>query len=217
VIAPSEKHLEDWIVANPDKVYARLDDPNEYWDGTVDFISRIVKRQCNLPSGRCDLIALATGMRDYSLAAIELKRDALDTKTVAQCLRYIRDLKEIFLKVRYPGLSNIPHAEPVLHYAKHDMCDNLLANNSEISGLIIGYDVPDENLLVACECADIQVLTYDYSEGDYSFDLYGTGDYIARAEVYENFAYGAIGDAMRSVIKNRYEREQFARRREEQS
>lgn len=74
-IAPSEKHLEDWIV---DTGYFTLPQAK-------------ILRQYQLPSGIIDLIYLDGN----GLQLIELKKGRIDSKALMQTARYLRDLNGI--------------------------------------------------------------------------------------------------------------------------
>ncbi len=50
--APSEKHLEDWIVNKP-HLFAWLTAKTEEW---IPIADTIIARQCSLPTGIPDLI-----------------------------------------------------------------------------------------------------------------------------------------------------------------
>src|SRR5690554_595983 len=129
-LAPSEKHLEDWIVANPEKVL-----PNSKWSlrdyATESAIGTILARQPRLPSGRPDLIT-----RTYhSIQVVEIKRGPIQSETITQCLRYMHDIQHIAMTVEIANIGN-----PAFKYAKD--------YDAIASGIVIGSDLPDENLLI---------------------------------------------------------------------
>lgn len=206
MIAPSEKHLEDWIVDNSQLVREETGESCDYWDGYTNFIHRIVNRQVRLPSGRADLIAITCGYTDISVAPVEIKKGAIDSKTVAQCLRYMRDLREIFLRVRHPGIDSEIYTG--YEYRPHGIAEQLLGYAPEIAGMVIGHSVSDNNLLVACEASGIAVLTYEFDGTGYEFTSHSDANHIGNQDHYSNFAYGAVGDAIREVMKSRFEDEQ---------
>ena len=84
-----ERHLEDWISA----------DPALLQEGLV-----VVGRQIQLECGRLDLLALDPQGR---WAVIEIKRGALDRKTVAQVVDYAACLAELY-RIRVSMFSKTP-------------------------------------------------------------------------------------------------------------
>lgn len=207
MIAPSRKHLEDWIVDNHDFVYY-MDIIEE--DGKPcavhPLVKKVIKRKTKLPSGFCDLVTIVEGYGGVSVAATKLEWDSIDHHTVTQCLCSMRDLRETFVNVRHPGIDSPLYMG--LNYRSPGLCDQVVGNEPEVTGLIVGYKLSDQNLIAACEAADIVLLTYEYTKSGYNFDRLSDVDYKGRAEIYRNFAYGAIGEAMREIVKDRYEREQ---------
>ncbi len=75
--APSEKHLEDWIVDNY---------PSAFPHG-----GHIVGRQLATPAGRIDILSFGTHFVDV----IELKRGPIDGAALFQVLRYMRVLTSV--------------------------------------------------------------------------------------------------------------------------
>ncbi len=202
--APSEKHLEDWIYDNPQKVCAVIDEPNEHWDGNIYYIRQIVGRQIELPSGKCDLLVLATGEEDLSLCAVEIKRDSIDSRAIAQCLRYMRDLKEVLYWMTVPLDETV---ERLPSYSKRGIFDYLHGYGPEITGMLIGHGIEDENLLIACKAASIKVLSYDYRNKSYTFESISPAYNPDDVDIYHNLAKGVIGDAIREVVKNRVQQD----------
>lgn len=100
-LAPSEKHLEDWIVANFNDFKQQVNTGFRY----------IIARQPEFPCGKPDLIVAARGQ----LFVVELKLGVIDEKAVAQCLRYrgaLYDLHE-HLEHRYWDEVDNPHNHSV--------------------------------------------------------------------------------------------------------
>lgn len=138
--APSEKHLEDWIVANPDVL--------TFYEGLP---VQIIGRQVNLPSGRADIIARC----GINLLVVELKKGEVDQATVVQVMRYMHDLKHIwYMATEYlpSGFSERGHTNEIL-----------------VTGVVVGCAVA-ENTVKSAESVDITVLTYDFDGETYVFE-----------------------------------------------
>lgn len=195
-LAPTEKHLEDWICTTPHFI-------------KYGAIERIVARQVVFPSGRCDVIAIVPISHERtavpcmtSLSVIEIKKGAIDSRTLAQCLRYMRDLKEIYMHVRFPAFTE----DQNIYDGYVDGCIFTEASGipSEISGMIIGHSCPDPSILVACEAAGIQVYFYKYEDGFYEFESHFPENMGQRHEWYSQMAYAPLGQAMHDVIQRRF-------------
>jgi hypothetical protein len=192
--APSEKHLEDWIVVNAD-----------YMINEIGLYDKIIGRQVQLPAGICDLITTETMYGVMSVSVVEIKKDAVDSKALAQCLRYMRDLGQIFCDTKYP----ISDTDDFMrwNYTPVGTCEMAVGHPREVVGTLLGYDVPDKNILIACEAIGVRVMTYDFDGTDYDFNFHHANEPMARYEMFRDFSRGAVGDAMRDVIKNRFMRE----------
>lgn len=204
-LAPSEKHLEDWIVANCQFVGDSGEYDEEDWlddcphlpDGSIitTGLDRVIARQLTLPSGICDLIALATNFYyNPTLAVVELKKGVIDTLAFTQCLRYMRDLNEIFF-------YTMVERDLYKSYRPMSKFDFSLGATPEISGILIGHSVQDNNLLIACEAAGIQVYTYEYRDGFYFFQSQWVNAVDGLIEIHRDFSRGALGDAMEEIIR----------------
>lgn len=193
--APSEKHLEDWIVANPkwfgDR-WDRFDDPygftdNFIWIDDNNFIwpilSKVISRQPRFPTGIPDLI----GLMDDRIAVIELKKGIIDSKVIAQCLRYMSALK----KIQHWTYTNRGHG---IDWRTLDPD----ADNEIVSGLIVGHTIKDENLQVVAKHSSIQLYTYDYVEDQnlYTFHHQNFIEPVENDLEYIDWANGAVGDAI---------------------
>lgn len=194
MIAPSETHLEDWIVGNLPLFgsYYEFDEAS----GISQFVRRLIARQLRLPSGRADLVGL-THIALPSVTIIEIKRDEINEKTVAQCLRYMRDLQDIFFHTQHEwsmGRADRAYDAESVVYCRNGWLP-------EISGMVVGHRLANENVAIACEACGILPVVYDFNDGGYTF---------AREEVnhapiaicYE-FSMGAVGDAIREVLQTR--------------
>lgn len=179
MIAPSERHLEDWLVNNPQKIF----DFSDEHPSSLQWVAR----QLNLPSGRADLIGYEGG---GDLAVFELKKGAIDSDTLAQCLRYMRDIDKIgeFALAQIRNLVETPeleYADPV------------------VSGVIVGHGIKDRNLLTAAFHARISVFSYNYHpENDsYSFtQLFADGH---RWETYYEYSLGILGQYIQVAYRDR--------------
>lgn len=194
--APSEKHLEDWIVAN----YGLVSYEDDFGDGPLDIglIGPVIARQVRLPAGRADLVTYGSDDRAPNVAVVELKQGVIKSDTVAQCLRYMRDLHEIFYWLE-PG--SVPAS-----YEKHGLADQISGYEPEVSGIVIGHSLSDSNLLIACEAAHIRVVLYDFDGEQYSFEQASESvqlpSYHERYLVYQEFGFGAIGEAFRTIMRH---------------
>lgn len=168
MLAPSEKHLEDWIVSRSGCIVPC--DPDRY---------QVIARQVRLPSGIADLIVFDGN----SLWIYELKKDLIDAKALAQILRYRADLMRIWRKACKPLVSNFE-----LSYALFPFC---------INALLIGHSTY-EDILFSAAGAYISVYLYDYADGGYRCQY--TDVENMPEPVAEQFAYGAIGEAMRGSL-----------------
>lgn len=215
-IAPSEKHLEDWIVANPQRFGQLINDdlvPREYWpedaliiDGEYylsDFFNQIVARQLPLPSGRPDLICHV----EQRLTVVELKKGLITYDVIGQCIRYMHDLtlmyEQIYTDIEYSGDAGKFYrydrrTHPGISYDHY---------TKEVSGMVVGCGIQDKNLVFVAEASGIQVVTYKYADGLYWFDVWDTHDGNVDLKKYLPYINGALGNAMRLVMIERAKEE----------
>ena len=149
MIAPSEKHLEDWIVANAM--------PEFY--SPHPFYKTLVARQLPLIHGITDLIYT----NDTNIYIVELKKGRLDADALTQVLRYKGDLKRMwdyYMDTRPPI------------YEKHWLHNVETGyGNCPIGTVLVGHSI-DDKTMSACEGADTTVWLYEYMDtGEYDFDL----------------------------------------------
>jgi hypothetical protein len=124
--APSEKHLEDYLVS--------------VWD------TDIIQRQAKLPHGIADLI-LRFG---HFLAVAELKKGPIEAEAVIQLLRYMSDMRRIFNYTRYrwyterkqfyKGRSNIGNSGPeelLGVIIGHELPDHKVMHVCEMSQILV--------------------------------------------------------------------------------
>lgn len=168
--APSEKHLEDWVVNNPDVVIGQE-------EGYRMF------RQYGLPSGITDLIFYG-GSRPIVL--VELKKDEINAKTLAQALRYMRDLKEI--------------AKIALGIIRHPLHPEGRFYDPKIHGVLIGSSIKDENLLIAAEAGDIEVMTYEYDSESDTYEFTDHSTQHVPLDIRLSYAEGPLGTAIQDAF-----------------
>lgn len=191
--APSEKHLEDWIVANPEKVYYQEEPYEDKWDGKMPLFGTLIARQAKLPSGICDLIA--TDMQDgyYVIYAIELKKGAIDSDTICQCLRYIHDLKDL---VQHTKMHTGGKA---FQYSVHHF--------PEVRGIVVGHWLKDANVPLFADAANILPVTYEYDldAEEYVFTAHGIPVRPNHHDPMIEYSYGIIGQSIKQIVHARIE------------
>lgn len=178
-IAPTEKHIEDWIV----------DNLNDFKNQTSLPIHRIVSRQSVMPSGIADLIV----MMPLSLTVIEIKKERIDSKAVSQLLRYISDISKLH-EVIYQQVKN--ESDPLAHG------DNISRDHgcgrSGIHGILIGNSI-DLQTLLHCQNRNIEYIEYSWVNGCYEFqrDPYYTEEY---SDIYFDYELvSAVKELMRHL------------------
>lgn len=178
MIAPSEKHLEDWIVANCKQVY-----PN-YWslDRNVysPMIERVIKRQPRLPNGRPDLLVWSGN----SVAVVELKKGPIKPEDIMQCLRYMHDVQDI-------GFQK--HVDTVNGTDVRVRIPSI--QDGAIIGYVVGHQSPNDNLMLACIELKVTPIIYDFDGEMYHFSLPVLPQDASR-EVIQDWTHGAVGDAI---------------------
>lgn len=218
--APSEKHLEDWIVNNL-PYFGEQSEPDYFPDYYLEglprvgnevvfpFIVRIIKRQMRFPFGIADLIARVSN----GIAAVEIKKGLITADTVIQCLRYMHELRNIwnanffYVCSQFDGEARNHYLYPL----QHDPFVSSYPSN-EISGMVVGHGVADSNLLLVCNVCQIQVVTYKYDGNGYIFTHEQFSSY-EEDQSYNDYVIGALGEAMREIM---VERAAQAKRRSEQ-
>lgn len=138
--APSEKHLEDYIIEN----FTEFGDTSGVY---FDFVSRQVK----LPSGKCDLVGIGCDPNSaplYSVCIAELKKGHIDESAAMQLLRYMSDVKSIW----HYCLDGIPY----INNPAYDF-----AQGCTFEGVLIGHSVSDK-VIAACGAINVNVVLYDF-------------------------------------------------------
>ena len=191
--APSEKHLEDWIVANPEK-FGVLGDYRYF--SLAEFI---IKRQSRLPHGIPDLIVKSPY---HSITVVELKRDSINSDTVAQCLRYMCDLQGIFAMA-----TVVASQDRGIEYSRDATFD--VGELREISGVVVGDSMPDRNLIAVCNMANIAPVIYEFDGENYTFTFAGFQIYnlMDLCSQYLDWANGSLGGAMIALMQERIQDE----------
>lgn len=145
MIAPSEKHLEDWIVQNGMPEIAPQ----------CEFYHQLIARQLPLPDGVADLVYLSgSKMR---IEVVELKKGALDESAIAQVLRYKANIDALwqgYIECR-PSCFNTSY--------EHSAYELTTAT-------LVGHSISPV-LLEVCTAAKINVWLYDYTPDDNLFEF----------------------------------------------
>jgi hypothetical protein len=211
-LAPSERHLEDWIVEHFDmlgNVYDCELVPDYAREGCVHFtddtflepyFDQLLARQLSVPNGRIDLV----GYNSKSVCAVEIKKGAITYDTLGQCVRYIYDLKQIFNAVWFDcNSSSNPNRDDFaapLHF-DWEVIDFAYCQH-EVSGMLVGSSIADSNLsLVAATCG-IAVVTYEFDGKNYWFEHQEMSS-KGRSADYDEYAHGVLGEAFRNILRRR--------------
>lgn len=213
--APTEKHLEDWIVNNL-HWFGDLYD-NEYLYGfenhaapfgedhfVVPMATKIVGRQLQLPDGIADLV-----VTDHDrLMVVELKKGDLSFDVLGQCLRYMNNLTNIFNVVEHDVLKDENPDKDNYYYDRRQTygpSDGFVLN--EITGVIVGHKLTDRNLLLAASMCDVEVFTYElHSNGVYTFERQFPSSKSTLA-ICEQYLDAPLGVAMRHLMRCKHDRQ----------
>lgn len=176
-IAPSEKHLEDWIYANHQDFFSQI---------PTLWARRIIGRQFELASGRPDLIVAAK----LGLRVIELKKGVVDGEAVAQVIRYTGEIRDLF---NWADCHVDSPDDP--HYYDQTKINPFYPL---VKGVLIGHSFTRKALL-ACATNDITAITYECYDDGYLFEetceLIDT-DYFPAME-------SDLGAAIKEVMRHR--------------
>lgn len=190
--APSEKHLEDWIVNNPTLFTSSCGDESMY-----PFIDSLVGRQVRLPCGIADLLAVY----EDQFIVVELKRGDIDEAVLGQTLRYMADLKRIWRQALFYAME---------HHDPDDYCywqtanfSNVCGGFPEIGGYIVGHSVTKQAIVDAAHGAGIDIFLYNFRDEQYTFDMLSPSIGEQHMQTIQDFGYGYIGEAMRGVMRRR--------------
>ena len=201
--APSERALENWIWDHPEQFGTIHDMTDCYGEpDTIIPFGKVIGRQITVPSGIIDLLIIDE--HNKSVVVVELKKGKLDTKPFAQVLRYMYDLREMFLRMYedcgFPSDSDDQEYRYRLG-TMHDMCNGSMP---EILGVIIGHDITDSNLLIACETAFIDA--YVYRKFDSGYRFYSAMDVLRTNHPAHEImsAHAAYKEHVPDVLKNAF-------------
>lgn len=208
--APSEKHLEDWIVANFSRFGALVEQElvPEYWresfyhpDDTYyveTFFNQLIARQYPLPSGRPDLIATT----HKSVVAVEIKKGPVTYETLGQCLRYIYELKEVFYWTFFDVRSSDNPDCEAYEYSPMFQLETTEYPDTEIYGMVVGHGVSDKNIPIVAAACNIKVVTYEFNADEYLF-THEMADTRKPIDDYKWHINTPIGQAIRLTMLNR--------------
>lgn len=168
--APSEKHLENWIVANPDKF---KNTASEYgWTNFERYLAQdegvlLSQRrpyfdthfvtQVELSCGYADLI----GMRGSKIGVVELKKSVINEKALIQLLKYINEIEEMLM---FRELEIVP-----------DYSNRANVSIPRVFGIAVGYGQPSKQTVAGCP-SRVSLVSYDFNDDSYSFT--GSDTYI---------------------------------------
>lgn len=164
--APSEKHLEDWLVKN----YPFASEPFQ------------IKRQVSLPSGRADLIVI----EQRSISIVELKKGRIDSLALAQCLRYMGDIRSIMQYALADYWVNTPDVD---HYMP------------QVDGVLIGTDVTDKHFWDIGNHIGVQFISYNYISELDTYDFGGVSVKPPKISEYYFHAITQLGKDIRGCFE----------------
>jgi hypothetical protein len=212
--APTERHLEDWICENLYR-FGEPDEAHEYFPGDdlahlyhwIDdetfvnpYIDRLVCRQVSFPHGIPDLIGLdSTG---ECLRVVELKKGPITLEAVAQCARYMYDLRKI-IGVE-SGISPFSDVTDGQWFTMND----IRVASPMVQGMVVGSDLPDRNVMALAKLVDIRLVTYDLQpDGVYTFDSPLITDTLKHREDYCTLPadeHLCIFEALAEIVRGMY-------------
>lgn len=177
-IAPTEKHIEDWIV----------DNLNDFNRQTYFNIQRIVARQPQIPTGIPDLVAYMP----LSLTIIEIKKGAIDIKAISQLNRYMVDIAHLhnllYSELKTPNdLHAHNHASVVMGWQR-----------SPIHGVLVGNSIDKQTILHA-RTVGIEYVLYVYDGKTYKFERDPDGYYAGELFQYDQDVISGVKQLMRHL------------------
>lgn len=187
-VAPSESHLEQWVIDNPLKLGYML--PGF---GFYNLIDQVFASQYKLPSGIVDVIG--TSKPGY-MRVIELKKFEIDAKTVTQVLRYISDLEVVALMA-----IGDQYERGQISFEEY----KFLAPMHCITGIVVGHAMSDRHLLAACNAANILAVAYRYTGSGYEFECLSDDRAVQSMRITEEYDQHA-------ALRKQFDRIQMARR-----
>lgn len=142
MIAPSERHLEDWLFEDVNRL-----DNYPAFDG-------VVYRQVSTSHGIIDLLVVESN----SMTVIELKKGEIDDHALQQVLRYIGDLRDTWESTVY-----------MIPSKKYSHITREAKGGLNVFGILIGRSA-NKHTLAAAWGANVLAYTYDYDGESYSFE-----------------------------------------------
>lgn len=178
--APSEKHLENWIFKNGiGKVYNCLSLTGEYF--LHDTAPKLVGSQIQVPYGFIDLLY----MYDNSFMIVEIKKGAINSKTLNQILRYAHNIEDLLMT----------HCKDNGLLLDVDVDRFYKGNNIDL--VVIGSSI-DRETSMAIESLRIDAFEYDFDGESYFFKQAGHKSVYESSYTYDQ----RMQDAIEHIIKN---------------
>jgi hypothetical protein len=215
VIAPTERHLEDWICENLNlfgEAYEAFDQfPGEgnedqyHWIDEDHFIlpyvERIVCRQVAFPHGIPDLIGL--DLVNENVRVIELKKGPITLEAVGQCARYMYDLRKIY------GLDSCTSPFSDLSHDLWFRFTDTRVLSPMVQGMVVGSQLPDRNVEALARLVGIEIVSYDLQpDGMYVFSAVPHNDIITFRDEYCQLPaderlclFEALGEVVTNMVR----------------
>jgi hypothetical protein len=188
-LAPSERHLEDYLFSHPEAL-GMCGVPPQY--GPDSPMYTMHDRQVAVPSGIIDIVA-----SNWQLVIMELKKGQVTARTFTQLMRYMRDIYGLvetavddYIRTKGPFYEKLKGRWNGSEYAIRDL----------VAGVLIGNGYEDDNLLVACASCNVDVFIYTYKDGAYQFEQLETAPYYRDKPPYWNMLHRPIGTAIRDIL-----------------
>jgi len=178
-IAPTEKHIEDWIV----------DNLSSFNKQSYLNIQRIVARQPQIPTGIPDLVVYMP----LALTVIEIKKGDIDIKAISQLCRYMADISHLhnllYSEIRTPD---------DLHAHNRSIYSRGPTGRNPIHGVLVGNSIDKQTALHA-HSAGIEYVIYDYNDGVYEFEHEPYGYYAGDLFQYDQDIVSGVKQLMRHL------------------
>lgn len=167
-----ERKLEDYICQHPELLNLA--------EASLDNV-RIIERQVVLPHGILDILAFRSSKKMIApeVLVVELKAVKIKEKDIAQVCRYVYDIHEIlFAPIMFYGqtITGSPiqqHLGCVLEnmYSGKHVSPIYSNRDGGIVPILVGYECPDESVLVAALAAGIEIYGYWLNDTGISIKL----------------------------------------------
>lgn len=145
-LATSEQHLEDWIVEHLDQFAYKDCSP---------LVGQLIRRQMRCEGGIVDLL----GMSENLIQVIELKKEEIDGRAVAQLLCYMKYVRSVFDEAA---------ADLWQQGRSRGMYGFGLNGVDLMQGILVGHSF-EKKAYYACYEAGIQMVAYSYNDGGFTF------------------------------------------------